>query len=76
MSHQRLDLIKKISKRKIVFFNLTFTDFHMGRHGPKSDFQGQFAMSKIVRIFPLVSLKNISLEEGFLLLSFFESLNF
>ena len=77
MSQQGLDFSKKISKIKI-FFYLTFTDVHMGRQKvPKSDFQSQFSMSKIIRIFLIFfSLKNISLEEGFLLLSFFENFNF
>ena len=44
---------------------------------PKSDFQSQFSMSKIIRIFLIFfSLKNTSLEEFFLLLSFFENFNF
>jgi hypothetical protein len=50
----------------------------MGRQKvPKPDFQSQFSMSKIIRIFLIFfSLKNISSEEGFLLLSFFENFNF
>jgi hypothetical protein len=57
---------------------LTFTDVHMGHWKvPKSDFQSQFSMSKIIGIFLIFfSLKNISLKEGFLLLSFFENYNF
>ena len=57
---------------------MTFTDVHLGRQKvPKSDFQSHFSMSKIIQIFlNFFSLKNISLEEGFLLLSFFEKLNF
>ena len=57
---------------------MTYTDVQMGRQKvPKSDFQSQFSMSKIIRIFLIFfSLKNISLEEGFLLLSFFENFNF
>mgnify|MGYP001191379994 CR=1 FL=1 len=44
MSQQGLDFSKKISKRKI-FFDLTFTDVHMGRQKvPKSDFQSHFSM--------------------------------
>ena len=43
---------------------------------PILDFQSEFSMTKIVRIFlNFFSLKNISLEEGFLL-SFFENFNF
>ena len=46
LSQQGLDFSKKISKR-IIFFDLTFTDVHMGRQKvPKSDFQSQFSMSK------------------------------
>jgi len=74
---QGLDFSKKISKRKIIFW----FDFHRCSHGsskvPKSDFQSQFSKSKIIRIVQIFfSLKNISLEEGFLLLSFFENFNF
>ena len=62
-------ILAKISKIYIYFF-LTFTDVHMGRQKvPKSDFQSHFSMTKIIRIF-FFSLKNISLEESFLLLSF------
>ena len=70
-------LTKKSVKEK-HFFYLTFTDVHMGRRKvPKSDFQSHFSMSKIIRIFLIFfSLKNISLEESFLLLSFFENFNF
>ena len=40
-----------------------------GQKWPKSEFQSQFLMSKIVRIFlGLFSLNNINLEEHFLLL--------
>ena len=74
MSQQGLHFSKKISKRKI-FFDLTFTDVHMGRQKvPKSDFQSQFSMSKIIQIFLIFfSLKNISSEEGFLLLTFLKT---
>ena len=42
------DFRKKIGKR-IWFFDLTFTDVHMGRQRvPKSDFQSHFSMAKIV----------------------------
>ena len=77
MSQQGLDFSKKICKIKMIFC-LTFTDVHRGRQKvPKSDFQSQFSMSKIIQIFLIFfSLKNISLEEGFLLLSFFENFNF
>ena len=62
---QRLDFSKKSQKQ---FFDLTFTDVHMGRQKvPKSDFQSQFSMSKIIRIFlNFFSLKNISLGPHFL----------
>ena len=48
-----LDFSKKISKiKKKNLFDLTFTDVHRGcQKMPKSDFQGQFSMSKIIRIF-------------------------
>ena len=57
---------------------MTFTDVHMGcQKVPILDFQSEFSMSKIIWIFLIFfSLKNISLEEGFLLLSFFENFNF
>ena len=52
-------LAKKSVKEK-YFFDLTFTDVHMGRQKvPKSDFQSQFSMSKNDRIF----LKKIFIEE-------------
>ena len=46
---------------------MTSTDVHMGRQKvPKSDFQSQFSMSKIIRIFLIFSsLKTISLEKVF-----------
>ena len=59
---------------------MTYTDVQMGRQKvPKSDFQSQFSMSKIIWIFLNVfSIEDLqfSLEEGFLLLSFFENFNF
>ena len=49
VSQQGLDFSKKIRKKKI---DLTFTDVDMGHQKvPKSDFQSQFSMSKIIRIF-------------------------
>ena len=53
----------------IIIFDLTITEVHMGRRKvPKSDFQSQFSMSKIIRVvLTFFSLKNISLEECFLL---------
>ena len=76
VSQQGLHFKKKISK--IFFFYLTFTDVNMGHQKvPKSDFQRHCSMSKIIWIFLIFfSLKNISLEEGFLLLSYFEIFNF
>ena len=70
--------ITKKSVKEKYFFDLTFTDVQMGRQKvPKSDFQSHFSMSKIIRIFLIFfSLKNINLEEGYLLLSFFENFNF
>ena len=61
-----------------MFFDLTFTDVHMGRQKvPKSDFQSQFSMSKIIRISMIFfSLKNISLGAGFLLVTFFENFDY
>ena len=42
-----------------------------------SDFQSQFSMSKIIRIFlKKISLKNIILGAHILLLTFFENFNF
>ena len=50
MSQQGLHFSKKISKLKI-FFDLTFTDVHMGHQKvPKFDFQSHFSMSKNVRL--------------------------
>ena len=44
---------------------------------PKSDIQSQFSMSKIIRIFlNFFSLKNTNLEAHFLLLAFFDKINF
>ena len=44
---------------------------------PISDFQSQFSMSKIIRIFLIFfSLKNINLGASLLLLTFFENFNF
>ena len=44
----------------------------------KMDFQSQFSMSKIIRIFLnfFFSLKNTNLEAHFLLLAFFDKINF
>ena len=48
MSQQRLDFSKKSVKEK-YFFDLTFTDVHMGcQKVPKSDFQSQLSRSKII----------------------------
>ena len=50
MSQQGLDFSKENNLKQ--FFDLTFADVHMGRQKvPKSDFQSQFSMSKIIRIF-------------------------
>ena len=44
---------------------------------PKFDFQSQFSMSKIVRIFLIFfPLKTINLGAYFLLLTFFDNINF
>ena len=59
MSQQSLHFSKKISKRNF-FFDLTFTDAHMGHQKvPKSDFQSHFSISKKGRIF----LKKNFIEE-------------
>ena len=43
----------------------------------KMDFQSQFSMSKIIGIFLIFfSLKNTNLEAHFLLLAFFDKINF
>ena len=43
----------------------------------KLDFQSEFSMSKIIRIFlKFFSLKNTNLEAHFLLLAFFDKINF
>ena len=61
-----LVLAKKSVKK--WFFDLTFTDVHMGQQKvPKSDFQSQFSMSKNVQVFlKNFLLKNINLEPHFL----------
>ena len=44
---------KKKSVKSFYFFDLSFTDVHKCRQKvPKSDFQSQFSMSKIIWIFP------------------------
>ena len=49
-----LILAKKSLKEK-YFFDLTFRDVHMGcPKVPKSDFQSQFSISKIIRIFLII----------------------
>ena len=54
---------------------MTFTDVHRGRQKvPKSDFQSQFSMSKIIRIFlNFFSQNNISLGPHFLKNTFFDN---
>ena len=48
-----------------------------GQKVPKFDFQSQFSMSKMIRIFlNFFSLKNINLGDHFLLLTFFDKINF
>ena len=43
---------------------------------PKFDFQSQFSMLKIIRIFiNFFLMKNINLEAHFLLLTFFDNIN-
>ena len=66
MSQQGLDFSKNISKKK-YFFDLTYTDVHMGRQKvPTSDFQSQFSMSKIIGIFRnFFSLNNVYLGVHF-----------
>jgi hypothetical protein len=57
VSQQGLDFSKEISKKKNVFFYLTYADVQMGiQKVPKSDYQSLLFMSKIIGIF----LKNIS----------------
>ena len=71
-------LAKKSVKEK-YFFELTFTDVHMGRQKvSKADFQSQFSMSKIIWIFLSFFFHwRISvLKKVFLLLSSFENFNF
>ena len=60
--------MSKKSVKEKYFFDLTFTDVHMGcQKVPKSDFQSQFSMSKNVRIFlKNISLNNINLGPHFL----------
>ena len=51
-----VDFCSKISSR-IMVFDLTFADFQTGcQKLPKSDFQSQFSMSKIIHFFHLLVL--------------------
>ena len=76
MIQEGLDFCKKISKRKI-FLNLTLTYVHMGcQKVPKWLSKSIFYVKNHSNLSDFFSLKNISLEEGFLLVSFFENLNF
>ena len=76
MRQQVLDFSKE--KKLKQFFDLTFTDVHMGHQKePKSDFHSQFSQSKSVQIFLIFSsLKNISLGAGFFVIKIFKNLQF
>ena len=43
---------------------------------PKLDVQSQFSMSKIIRLFLIFLLNNTNLGAHFLLLTFFDKINF
>ena len=61
----------KKSSRPLVHFS------NEGQKWPKSDFQSQFFMSKIIRIFlNFFSFKNMNLGEHFLLLKVFHNFEF
>ena len=65
-------LAKKSVKAK-YFFYLTITDVQMGRQKvPKSDFQRQFAMSKIILIF----IEEYQFRKKFFVIVVFENFDF
>ena len=70
----------KLEKSTVVKWNYWILEISvMGRcqKVPKFDFQSQFFMSKIIGIFLIFfSLKNINLGAHFLLLTFFDNINF
>jgi len=72
-------ILVKISVKEKEIFVSTFTNVHMGcQELPQSDFQRQFSMSKIIRIFLIFFFHwRISIyKQVILLLSFFENFNF
>ena len=78
MSQQGLHFSKIISKKEYFLIWLSQMFIYIGgQKVPKSDFQSHFCTSKIIRIFlNFFLLKNICLEEGFLLFLFFDNFNF
>ena len=79
VGQQGLHFSKNISKRNIFFWFDFHRCSHMGRQKvPKSDFfKVIFLYQKSFESFwGFFSVKNISLEQGFLLLSFFDNFNF
>ena len=67
-------LKSKILAQNQMYFGNSFID---SQKEPKSDFQSEFSMSKIIRIFLFFfSLKNIILGANFSLLTFFDNFNF
>ena len=74
VSQQGLDFSKKISKRKLI----SWFDFQRCSHGlSKKSLKLTFTVTFLCqKWFDFFSLKNISLEDGFLLMSFFENFNF
>ena len=75
-------MVAQLSGKQHFFIKKKFWQINVhskfsDRKMPISDFQSQFSMSKIIRIFlKKNSLKNINLGACFLLLTFFENLNF
>ena len=71
---------KKSERNPTIFdFESTFINFENWVNGEvsKFDFQSQFSRSKIIRIFLIFfSLKNMNLGAHFLLLTFFDNINF
>ena len=71
MSHQGVDFSKKSVKQK-HFFDLTFTDVHMGRQKvPKADFQSQFKCQKSFESFLSFFIKEFQFKRRFYVIIIF-----
>ena len=71
VSQQGLDFSKKSVKEK-YFFDLTFTDAHTScQKVPKSDFQGQFSMSKIILIILILFIEKYQFRSTFFAIDIF-----